>query len=80
MSRNQLQIDRNISTIPLGQFQSKSDNFFEDALEGVYIGDKSDEFIRGLVSGYYTSFQLIEQNQKDYIFHILCFLSKRVKK
>ena len=80
MSRNESRIDRDVSTIPLKQFQSKSDEFFEDALKEIYGGNKSDEFIKGLISGYYTSYQLIEQNQKDYIFHILCFLSKRVKK
>lgn len=80
MSRNKLQIDRDISTIPLEQFQNQEDEFFEEALKEIYKDDKSDEFIRGLISGYYTSQQLIEQGQKDYIFHILCFLSKRVRK
>ena len=80
MSRNELKIDRDISTIPLGQFQSQSDDFFEDILEETYRGDKSDEFIRGLVSGYYTTHQLVKQGESDFIFHILCFLSKRVKK
>lgn len=80
MSRNQLQIDRDFSTIPLQRFQSQRDGFFEDMLKEVYEGDKSDEFIRGLISGYYTAYQLVEQGQKEYIFHILCFLSKKVSK
>lgn len=80
MSRNQLQIDRDFSTIPLQKFQTSQDGFFEDMLKEVYKGDKSDEYIRGLISGYYTAYQLIEQGQKEYIFYILCFLSKKVSK
>lgn len=80
MSRNQLQIDRDISTIPLKQFQNQEDDFFEELLKDVFRGDKSEEYMRGLISGYYTSNQLIEQGQRDFIFHILCFLSKKVKK
>ena len=64
----------------LEKFQNQADEFFEEALKEIYKGGKSEEFMKGLISGYYTSQQLIEQEQKDYIFHILCFLSKRVRK
>ena len=80
MSRNELKIDREISTNHLKKFQSRSNELIQDALEETYIGDKSDEFLRGLVSGYYTAYQLAEQGESRFILQILCFLSKRVKK
>ncbi|MFP4402004.1 MAG: hypothetical protein ACLFPL_02130 [Candidatus Nanoarchaeia archaeon] len=80
MSRNTLQIDRDIRTIPLQRFQNRLDEMFKEGFNDIFKGDKSDEFMKGLISGYYTSQKLVEQNQKEYILYFLQFLVDKYSK